>query len=459
MKKALTLLMGIALGSVASLAQNFITISGNSFTVDLDNRNMTASIVDYDHQIDDAKFPIKIHKRKFKYLSGTNAVLEIPEVVKVQGREYRNTSIGRAAFADYTNFQYVQIPSSVISIGEYAFFRTNLIDVTIPGSVLTVGDRAFGQCKKLKRLNLPTTVTMGDRVYAESDPTIRRFDGSTQTLAEGSGNTKKSSQGANQVDWVLSDVDDVPNSSLVSENTFVVIIANEDYENDPAVQFAIQDGRSFRIYCEQVLGVPTANIRMKENASYNNMRTLVNWVKEAAATKKNSQVLFYYSGHGSQGANEVTSLLPVDGSFLDDESGYSLSSLYSTLGAIPARNVCVFLDACFSGKQRDDNLLVASKGARRVKMQAPESNMVVFSAAQDKETAFAYPEKGHGLFTYFLLKKLQESKGDVMLGDLANYIEENVVQVSRIQMNAKQTPVTSTAANIANNWRKLKLSN
>jgi hypothetical protein len=83
--------------------------------------------------------------------------------------------------------------------------------------------------------------------------------------------------------------------------------------------------------------------------------------------------------------------------------------------------------------------------------------MVVFSAAQGDETAFPYKDKGHGLFTYFLLKKLQETKGDVTLGDLSDYIETNVGRQSILVNNKSQTPSVAPSATLYDKWRGLKL--
>lgn len=465
MKMSIAILLSfIAICSTSAWAQNFVEIGGTLFQVDLDNRSMTATIVDYNHEIDDAKYPIKGGNRKLRY-GGNNFVLQVPEKVKVNGREYTITSIGYAAFADYKNFSYVQLPSSLVSIGDYAFFRTNLIDVTIPDGVLSIGNRAFGHCTKLRRLTMPSNVALGDRVYAEVEKKIHinRYGGAADSgvslASNGSSNSPRTGMARSQ--WVKSDIDvDIPNANGVASNTFAVIIANENYESDPKVDYAIQDGETFKTYCEQTLGIPSNHIKMKLDASYNNIRTLVNWVADVTELYDGkARVIFYYSGHGSQGADGITSLLPVDGSANDEASGYSLKTLYGQLGAMPVQDVCVFLDACFSGKQRNDELIVAARGARRAVEEAPLGNMVVFSAAQDKETAFAYPEKGHGMFTYYLLKKLKESRGTTTLGDLADYINESVARSSRLTMNAKQTPNTSTSAAMASRWRKLTLNN
>jgi hypothetical protein len=95
--------------------------------------------------------------------------------------------------------------------------------------------------------------------------------------------------------------------------------------------------------------------------------------------------------------------------------------------------------------------------ALKARQEKPTGNLVVFSAASDDETAYPYTDRGHGLFTYFLLKKLQNSKGSTTLGELNDYISENVKQKSVLINHKIQTPVVSFSNELQNNWRKLKL--
>ena len=123
-------------------------------------------------------------------------------------------------------------------------------------------------------------------------------------------------------------------------------------------------------------------------------------------------------------------------------------------------NQCVvFMDACFSGAKRDGDMIVAARGvAIKAKEEKPKSATVVFSATSDEEAAYSYKDENHGLFTYCLLKKLQESKGDVTLGDLADYLSKNVRQKSIVINGKKQTPTISPSDDISQTWQDMKLT-
>jgi len=93
----------------------------------------------------------------------------------------------------------------------------------------------------------------------------------------------------------------------------------------------------------------------------------------------------------------------------------------------------------------------------KVKQSAPKGNIVVFSAAQGDETAYPYKEQGHGLFTYYLLKKLQETKGDVTLGELSDFVKTQVVRQSVVVNGKMQTPTLIPSAAVGDSWKTWKL--
>lgn len=252
----------------------------------------------------------------------------------------------------------------------------------------------------------------------------------------------------------------IPVTNKKNNNTFAVIIANETYQSVASVPYALNDGNIFRQYCLKTLGVPEKQIKYIPNATGNQIKAQVNWLQNICEVFEDAQIIFYYAGHGIPDESSRTAyLLPVDGIGTDVSTGYKLDDLYAALGNIPAKNVTVFMDACFSGTTRNDGkeMLVAARGvAYKVRSGMPQGNMVVFSAAQGDETAYPDYEEKHGMFTYYLLKKLQETEGNVTLQELGEYIIDNVCKKSAVN-GKRQTPCVTPSASLDASWREWKL--
>lgn len=257
------------------------------------------------------------------------------------------------------------------------------------------------------------------------------------------------------------DVDEnLPTTTTINDNTFAVIIANEHYQDIAAVPYANNDGAIFAEYCKKSLGLPATNVHLVKNATLNNMKREINWLKQVSdAYKGTARIIFYYAGHGIP--DETTRdayLLPVDGLGTDITTGLSLQEIYTTLGELKAKSITVFLDACFSGSMRDGNMIASARGvAIKAKSSAPKGNMVVLSAASGDETAYPYKEKHHGLFTYYLLKKLQASNGNTSLGELQSYIADEVAKKSIVVNGKSQTPTVLPSVNVGDSWKSWTL--
>ena len=265
-----------------------------------------------------------------------------------------------------------------------------------------------------------------------------------------------------QVEKPKSDVDiEIPIiKKSLGEKTFVVIIANENYQEVAKVPYTINDGEIFAEYCKKTLGIPETNISLVKDATANNMKREVRWLTQILQQYNGeAKAIVYYAGHGiPDESTKDAYLLPVDGYGDDPSTGYSLNELYKTLNEVPSKSTLVFLDACFSGANRDGSMLASARGvAIKAKPTAPIGNMVVFSAAQGDETAYPYKDKGHGLFTYYFLKKLQETKGDVTLGELSEYITDQVGKQSIVINRKSQTPNVSVSSSLQEDWKKMKI--
>ena len=122
--------------------------------------------------------------------------VNIPEKVTYSGKTYRVSSIGERAFEGHSDINYLSIPSTIKSIGKYAFIdcgssmTVNIADlaawcemklgnehasplssagkvlvsdietttINIPNTVTFIGKFTFYQCKKIKSLSIPGCV-------------------------------------------------------------------------------------------------------------------------------------------------------------------------------------------------------------------------------------------------------------------------------------------------------------
>lgn len=259
---------------------------------------------------------------------------------------------------------------------------------------------------------------------------------------------------------ITSDVDvNIPKTDRKASDTFVLIIANEHYTFVDNVDYAIHDGEVFKEYCIKTLGVPERQVWLYQDATGGIIAGGVDKMVQAMSLFEDSKAIVYYCGHGIPDEHTGDAyIVPTDGKGTNTATCYSLNKMYTTLAKSNAKSVTYFMDACFSGANKEGSMLVAARGvAREAKKETLTGNTVVFSAASGDETAMTFKEKGHGLFTYFLLKKLQETNGDVSYGDLDKYIKDNVKRESFLTNEKVQHPATNVSENTANIWKQMKL--
>lgn len=352
-----------------------------------------------------------------------------------------NLPAGVFVMDDNTEQRYTQIKSGEVRKVSYTLIANNNYPTTNIPITIDIKEK-HGKFAENKQLNIALNQT------ASSTINIAANDEPQQERKE------------IQLAMMTAEVDrDIPVVSTKNGNTFVLIIANENYQSVASVPYALNDGKIFRQYCEQTLGVPAKNIHEVTNATGNQIKAQINWLQNVVEVFDNPNVIFYYAGHGIPDESSKTAyLLPVDGSGTDVSTGYKLDDLYTTLGKMPASHITVFMDACFSGSKREEGMLASARGvALKTKSGVPQGNMVVFSAAQGNETAYPNKEKQHGMFTYYLLKKLQDTKGEVSLQELGDYIITNVKQQSILQNSKLQTPCVTPSSSLGSDWQNWKL--
>lgn len=349
----------------------------------------------------------------------------------------------------------ITIPNGVTLLGDNNALK---IDQLLPNEETIIEYDLIAAVNAPERLDFLLSLSEKYHLYAEDRQITLRLDDKLTSYADRIVSTRREvviSGGS-----LTSDVDrDIPATNAKNDNTFALIIANEHYSQVAAVPFALNDGNIFREYCIKTLGIGEKHIKYLSDATGNQIKAGVNWLANLTEAFENPQIIVYYAGHGiPDEANKSAYLLPVDGVGTDVTTGYKLDELYATLGNMPASRIAVFMDACFSGSKREDGMIASARGvALKAKSGVPQGNMVVFSAAQGDETAYPNREQQHGLFTYYLLKKLQETEGNVTLKELGDYVTKQVSQQSLIVNSKKQTPCVTPSATLGSEWLTWKL--
>lgn len=248
---------------------------------------------------------------------------------------------------------------------------------------------------------------------------------------------------------IKSDVDELPlTKAKANKNAYAIVIGIEQYRQKlPAADYAVHDAQTVTEYLTKVMGYPEENVVTLTNdkATRNDFEKYFGkWLSNNV--EKGGSVFIYYSGHGAPNPKTGDAyLVPYDGdpTFIN-ETGYSLKRLYEQLGKLEAKEIVVALDSCFSG---GGGRSVIAKGARplvmNMKTEAIPPKVAVLSAASGEQISSTYDEKGHGLFTYFMLKGLKgeaETNGSVEIGNLFYYIKPQVERIARKSYNNEQTP-------------------
>lgn len=78
---------------------------------------------------------------------------------------YGNTSDPYGAFANCTKLYSVRLPSTITSIGAYAFYNSGIEKISLPTSVTNLYQSCFNGCDKLEEVTIPGTVTTEQNVF------------------------------------------------------------------------------------------------------------------------------------------------------------------------------------------------------------------------------------------------------------------------------------------------------
>ena len=500
MKRYIILLMACMLWIGGAYAQNSKAKSGkcnSNVEWEFDGRTLyiknttngsTVAMPDYDLKKDLAPW-VKQNLPIYKVVIGRGvgrigscAFANCTELNTVEFQDVFLFEIGWGAFLNCKSLFNFSIPVNVKKIETIAFANcSSLRSVKIP-ALCRVEEQAFLSCSNLTMIEIGDNALIGKATFAtevieDGQTRHKLYNGEIMKLpitinidnCEEYGLAKEpvaiclKKNAPYESNSHLSDVDtDIPGSQVMRNDTYALIIGNQNYRFASPVPFAINDASTFKVYCEQTLGIPTDNIHLVTDATKHMIvdQELNDWLNDEIQDKWSKKLIVYYAGHGVPDIKDHNKsyLLPTDVYGTKPHHGIALDAFYNELGNLGFARVTVFIDACFSGVNRSN---VGVNDERAVEVEAQDTkptvgNLIVFSAAHGNETAQGYQEKGHGLFTYYLLKELQETQGMVTYGKLTEDIQKRVSKrAPTLEMRKKQTPKSATTyTNDA--WKNMK---
>jgi hypothetical protein len=360
------------------------------------------------------------------------------------------------------------------------FFLENSDCIMLDADKYNIGFLKVGETKELNFIftatrryafdKIPVTVALSEYYGKYGDKKSvsvgleENLVGNNAVVINGLETEKKSIERAS----FTSEVDkNIPLNPLKYPGRIALIVGNEDYSHQQRnlnsevnVKYAGNDARIFSEYAKMTLGVKDENLFLLIDATSGEMQQNVEVVsKLASRIGPEAEIIFFYAGHGLPDETTKTPyLIPVDVTGTNLNAALKLSEICKKLGESGSRKVSIFLDACFSGGGREAGLLAARGVKIKPREESLSGNVVVFTASSGEQSALPFKEKQHGMFTYFLLKKIQESSGDVTYKDLSDYLSKNVA-IESLRTNAKeQDPVINISPIIGSLWQSWKIN-
>ena len=257
-----------------------------------------------------------------------------------------------------------------------------------------------------------------------------------------------------------SDVDfNIPKTPMQNPEAIAIVIGISDYLDPdvPRVEHARQDAAMMRQYLINVLGYDEKNIlprnpdQLITSAVF---KTLIRQQLPGYIKPGISEVFIYYSGHGAPSTTTQRAFfVPADcnPNYVNDDNGYQLNVFYDDLSKLSAKHLTVVIDACFSGVTSSGGMVIKNASPLFVNIEHPligKDNTVIFTASKSDQVSNWYPEKKHGLFTYFYLKGLQgaadlDKDGIITIGEMEQFLLDDnatVPYLSRREFQRLQTP-------------------
>jgi hypothetical protein len=223
------------------------------------------------------------------------------------------------------------------------------------------------------------------------------------------------------------------------ESAYALLIGISDYHHMRSLNKTTTDARDLHDLLAQS-GYLAANLALllDGQATKAGISEKLDWLARRAGP--DDTVLIFFSSHGAQrigGFEPGEYLCPVGADWYNlRTTAISDEEFTTALGAIPARRLVVFLDACHSGgvgEPKDVGVMVKTglSEAAYERLAAGEGRVVIASCKPD-EVSWELAGMRNSLFTHYLLEGLRgaaaDSEGAVRVFNLFDYVSRQVPQ-------------------------------
>jgi formylglycine-generating enzyme required for sulfatase activity len=216
-----------------------------------------------------------------------------------------------------------------------------------------------------------------------------------------------------------------------------VVIGIDRYASSKLdLSYATHDARGMEAVLRDVYGFDPVYTLYDEQATRNSILELLQ-TRLPKETTKDDAVLVFFSGHGDTvetPTGPLGYLVPHDGDFQQAHRNISMSLLRDDVSrAIPARHVCLIVDACYGG------LLATTRGgieetrrsAAYLESIAEEPARQVLAAGDESQTVLDGGPLGYGVFTGRVIEALRNATDYITANELAVDVAEKVFEDAR----------------------------
>jgi hypothetical protein len=234
--------------------------------------------------------------------------------------------------------------------------------------------------------------------------------------------------------------------TVSSVRIWAVVVGIATYQHMPSLKFTDDDAYQFYAFLKSPEGGALTDdqvrILVDDNATRDNILTAMR--STFLKADENDVVLFYYSGHGLEGA-----FIPVD------FDGYNYRLLHTDIRQLldqsKAKYKIVLGDACHSGSLTGSTLksdLLASRSVQSMldtyykAFENCQGGTALLMSSKSQEVSLEDGGLRSGVFSYFLVKGLKgQADADrnklITIGELFNYVSQKV----SVYTAGAQTPV------------------